>query len=347
MSFILVHLLFGALVSVPSTSIAQVAPPRPTTPEAETSDADHLRSLIHDLGGDPARSEAARKELLRRGKAAEPYLREAERDPDPARAEAARNLLRQMRAPAGPSDQGPGDVTIVVHDWSSGMDFVRDQSGRITLTVPEKNADPAKAESKTYRAQSLEEFTRKYPDVAKKYHVRMLANPHETSEAMRQAWEHLREAMSEGAPAGDQSEPTLENWLDREERFLEKRREAWPGADGSSVPSEKHEKPSLGVLVGAAGETLRSQLGLGDSGAVVIHSVRPGSLAERSGLKKHDVVTRLNGRPMKDVASFREEVAKAIASDHFRLDVLRGGKPQEITVRPTPERTPEDQKSSD
>lgn len=226
--------------------------------------------------------------------------------------------------------------SIVYHDGSNGIDFVRDEGGRITLTVPDKNADTGKQENKTYRAESLDEFARKYPDVAKKYHVRALASPREASEAMQRAWEQFRESMKEDEFAG---EPSLENWLDREEGLLQRHRDAWSDA-------EPGDKGHLGVLVGAAGATLRSQLGLSDSEGVVIHAVRPGSLAERSGLKKHDVVTRLNGKPVKDVASFREQVAEAIKSDHFTLDFFRGGKSQQITVRPAPEQKPADQKSS-
>jgi len=249
---------------------------------------------------------------------------------------------KQEKPKADPSSRSSSEESIVYHDWSNGIDFVRDENGRITLTVPDKNADPGKQETKTYRAESLDEFTRKYPDVAKKYNVRALASPREASEALRRSWEHFRESMKEDELAGG---PSLENWLDREEGLLQKHRDGWPGADGSSAP-EPSDKGHLGVLVGAAGATLRSQLGLSDSEGVVIHAVRPGSLAERSGLKKHDAVTRFNGKPVKDVASFREEVAQAIKSDHFTLDVFRGGKPQQITVRPAPEQKPPDQKSS-
>jgi C-terminal processing protease CtpA/Prc len=242
----------------------------------------------------------------------------------------------QEKPKADHSGQSPSQESIVYHDWSNGIDFVRDESGRITLMVPEKNADTGKLENKTYRADSIDEFTRKYPDVAKKYHVRALASPREASEALRRTWEHFRESMKADEFAGESS---LENWLDREEGFLQKHRDAWSDAEPS-------DKGHLGVLVGAAGGTLRSQLGLSDSEGVVIHAVRPGSLAEQSGLKKHDVVTRLNDKPVKGVASFREEVAQAIKSDHFTLEVFRGGKSQQITVRPAPEKKPADQKSS-
>jgi C-terminal processing protease CtpA/Prc len=243
---------------------------------------------------------------------------------------------KQEKPTADRSGQGPSEESIIYHDWSNGIDFVRDERGRITLMVPEKNADTGKLENKTYRAESIDEFTRKYPDLAKKYHVRALASPREASEALRRTWEHFRESMKADEFAGESS---LENWLDREEGFLQKHRDAW--SDG-----EPGDKGHLGVLVGAAGATLRSQLGLSDSEGVVIHAVRPGSLAERSGLKKHDVVTRLNDKPVKDVASFREEVTQAIQSDHFTLEVFRGGKSQQITVRPAPEKKPSDQKSS-
>ncbi|HLY10587.1 MAG TPA: PDZ domain-containing protein [Planctomycetota bacterium] len=327
-------LLPGILSAIPLLWLQETdAPQTPGSPaDRQNQDRGRIEGWIRDLGQNDAQGEAAKKELLRIGPPAIPYLKEAAKDPDAERALAARGLLRQLAEGKDRRREGMGEVTVVYHDWPRGIDFTREENGHLTLTVPEKNA-AGKREFKTYQADSLADFTKRYPEVSRTYHVAALASPKDLSEEMRRQWERVRDWLGLEGRSGEDDERALDTWLEREENRLEQHWDACPNPE-ESTDGGKHQA-TLGVLVSAAGPTLRSQLGLGESGALVIHSVSPKSVAEAAGLRKHDLITRLNDQPIKDAASFREEVAAAIQKGPFTLGILRSGKSQTMTVKPS------------
>lgn len=315
------------------------ASPQSMPPRPQDADASRIEALIRDLGGDAEKRDQARRELKSIGKPAIPYLRKAARDQDAERAMAARSLLLDLAGKDGKSASGSSDVRVVYHDWAKGIDFVRDESGHLTLTVPEQDDSSGKREFKTYQADSLEEFKKRYPKIAATYDVDKLSSPEALSKKAQDDWRRLREQLGLGskegaAPGGSDDFQSMERWIDRHEQMMRRRLQRW--GERHPVAPEQAQGRTLGVLAGALPPALRSQLNLGDAEGLLVHHVQPGSVAEKAGLHPHDVLLRLNQQPIKDLASFRSDVAKALSGDAFTLDILRGGKPQTIEIHPAP-----------
>jgi len=327
-----------AALALMSSPAAQAAPGESQAPKADQGAAapEHVKDLIRDLGGDQAERDRARAELLRMGESAVPYLEKAAKDPDAERAMSARSLILEIMDRTGKPAKPAPDVRVVYHDWGKGIYFVRRENGHVLLRVPEANAQSGKREFKDYSATSLEEFKTKYPEVAKKYDVDKLASPEALSERVHRDWEEAKKRLGlgheseEGTPraSGD-----LESWWSRHEEMMRRRLKEWD--EGESKRPQAPSGPSFGVLVAPAGPALLAQLGAGVHTGLVVHEVKPGSIAEKAGVQKYDVITTLDGKPVQDFSSFRDRIERELASsNHFSIDVYRAGKPQKIEVNP-------------
>jgi serine protease Do len=67
-------------------------------------------------------------------------------------------------------------------------------------------------------------------------------------------------------------------------------------------------------------------------GALVAEVVKGGP-AEKAGLQKNDVVVGYQGKEVSDSSTFRNEVATTPVGSEARVDILRNGKKQELTVK--------------
>jgi S1-C subfamily serine protease len=82
-------------------------------------------------------------------------------------------------------------------------------------------------------------------------------------------------------------------------------------------------------------ETLRDQFSLKEGEGVMVGEVKPGSTAEKAGVKKHDVILKLDGKAVGDTWGFRKDVLRALAEKpEFELEILRSGKRQTLKVKP-------------
>lgn len=71
---------------------------------------------------------------------------------------------------------------------------------------------------------------------------------------------------------------------------------------------------------------------LGVSGGIIIESVTAGGPAEKAGLKETDVITAINGQPVKTGSDLVDPVSHAKIGETVRLTVVRDRKPMELTV---------------
>ena len=90
----------------------------------------------------------------------------------------------------------------------------------------------------------------------------------------------------------------------------------------------------LGVTILTLTPDYRQSLGLGDNveGALVSQVVE-GSAAEKAGIKAGDVITRVNGKPVKDAVGLRNAIGMDRVGDKVALGLIRDGKP--LTVHAT------------
>jgi hypothetical protein len=88
----------------------------------------------------------------------------------------------------------------------------------------------------------------------------------------------------------------------------------------------------LGIAINPADDALRAQLGLPARQAVVITEVVKGSPAEKAGIKKHDIVLELAGKPIENPQNLARLVQTS-RNHPIEVRLLRAGEP--LTIRLT------------
>ena len=89
----------------------------------------------------------------------------------------------------------------------------------------------------------------------------------------------------------------------------------------------------LGVNIQTLTPEIAQSMGLPDTtqGALVSQVVE-GSAAEKAGVKAGDVITAVNGRPVKDAGSLRNAIGLLSIGEKVDLALLRDGKPRRVTA---------------
>ncbi len=88
----------------------------------------------------------------------------------------------------------------------------------------------------------------------------------------------------------------------------------------------------LGVTVQPMTSELARSLDIDQVTGALVSGVQPGGPAEKGGLKRGDVITAINGEPVRDGNVLRNHVAELAPGTQVELSVLRSGKPQTMTL---------------
>ena len=101
--------------------------------------------------------------------------------------------------------------------------------------------------------------------------------------------------------------------------------------------SGKVIRPALGVQLVSVNtvdsDTLRSQLNFEGKQGVVVRSVENGTPAAQAGIEKYDIITKLNGEDVKDVAAVRKYLfEKTKIGDTVKVTYYRNGKENTTSV---------------
>src|SRR5579859_711597 len=198
--------------------------------------------------------------------------------------------------------------------------------GRVEMTVTENG------EEKTYKADSMEEFTRVHPDLARQYGIgrggmrsRMAQDPGESFKK----FDEWRKKF------GDlelwNRDPELQKFLEHPEQLFEEH--GLPRAERPAEVPRTPTGPRLGVRLAPLSQVLADQLGLEAKSGSLIDDIEPGSLAEKSGLKKNDVLVKIDGKDASGQESIRAAVGDALKKKDFDLESLRQAKRQTIRVQ--------------
>lgn len=89
----------------------------------------------------------------------------------------------------------------------------------------------------------------------------------------------------------------------------------------------------LGIGIQPLTPEISSALGLRDVRGVLINSVTAGSPAEQAGLRRGDVITKLDGQPVTDGNALRNRIASAGPGAEVALTIVRQGKEQELRAK--------------
>ena len=101
--------------------------------------------------------------------------------------------------------------------------------------------------------------------------------------------------------------------------------------------SGKVIRPALGVQLVSVNtvdsDTLKSQLNFEGKQGVVVRFVENGTPAAQAGIEKYDIITKLNGEDVKDVAAVRKYLfEKSKIGDNVKVTYYRDGKEQTTNV---------------
>jgi S1-C subfamily serine protease len=94
----------------------------------------------------------------------------------------------------------------------------------------------------------------------------------------------------------------------------------------------KIKKPTLGISIADAARIARKQGG-GPTAGAYVGQVKPGSSAEKAGLRKGDVITELGGRPIRIAADVHASLATRHPGDQVGLTFDRNGREMRVVIR--------------
>jgi hypothetical protein len=89
----------------------------------------------------------------------------------------------------------------------------------------------------------------------------------------------------------------------------------------------------LGVQAAELTADQKTEHGLTDEEGVLITDVVPNSPAAQAGLRRGDVILRINGKDVTDADELRQLVQQAGAGKQVKLEVIRGKNHRQMTAR--------------
>jgi serine protease Do/serine protease DegQ len=88
----------------------------------------------------------------------------------------------------------------------------------------------------------------------------------------------------------------------------------------------------LGVSVYPVSPEIAKQYGLAEANGALVAGIVPGSSAERAGIKSGDIITSLNGTPIKGAAELRNTIGLLGIGEKVEIGLLRDGKPRKLVA---------------
>ncbi|MGA2363602.1 MAG: Do family serine endopeptidase [Candidatus Aminicenantales bacterium] len=88
----------------------------------------------------------------------------------------------------------------------------------------------------------------------------------------------------------------------------------------------------LGVQVQNISDGMMKQLKLTSKAGAIVATIDPDSPAEKANLKQYDVITEINGQPVKDMSDLRIKIADIAPGQKAVLKVIRDGKEMTATA---------------
>jgi len=91
-------------------------------------------------------------------------------------------------------------------------------------------------------------------------------------------------------------------------------------------------QPALGIHAEDLSGQFGSYFGAPDGEGVLVREVRPGTPAEKAGLKAGDVITKVNGKAVKDLRELRAQIRENRDQKSVNLAILRKGSEMSLPV---------------
>ncbi|HLY10915.1 MAG TPA: PDZ domain-containing protein [Planctomycetota bacterium] len=243
-------------------------------------------------------------------------------------------------------DDGRTQSYFEFRNSEQGITFRMD-NGKVELSILSEKPQGQDGTVRTYKADSYEAFQHAYPELVKKYDLDQIVPGKMQPAELEKTWkewakrfgqdeeERLRRFFEEFPKEATDATRDLDRWFEEERHALENLEQRF---HAGALPAVKVQSTSdhstFGILVMPVTDVLRSQLGLAPHIGLTVAEVEKGSLAERSGLLKYDVVVRISGQDVEDRGKFRAQVLTALSGKDFELDILRAGSHRNLTIHP-------------
>jgi hypothetical protein len=274
-----------------------------------------------------------------------------------------------------PSDGGvqsrvlsESEVKIIQRVNDTRLEFSKTRDGKVTVKITEKK--DGRTVTEEYSANSVREFKEKYPEVARRYGIEetpgggvsvgIRSGARRFTELAKREFDKLLEDLlgkpeTKPLPGPDISE--IERWWLRWEQQLKRELQRWFVEDfwrefekdlwRDFEPEEEEEQrfeettvrrgevPDFGAGVEFVDPALRSQLSIPGEEGVVVNNVIPGSLSDRAGVKKWDVILRVDGQSVRTKWELWRLINQAWkeGKNNFTLDIIRKGQRQKLVVK--------------
>jgi serine protease Do/serine protease DegQ len=88
----------------------------------------------------------------------------------------------------------------------------------------------------------------------------------------------------------------------------------------------------LGINIYNVTPDIAKEFGLTESSGALVGGVAPGSSAEQAGVKTGDIITSINGLPMKGAGELRNAIGMLRVGDKVEIGLLRDSKPLKVTA---------------
>jgi hypothetical protein len=317
--------------------------------------------LIELLGHDEYNvREDATKKLIALGAAAIPALEKAVQDEDVEVRMRAGRALRSIREkqkkakPAAPKVEQPkkqrpklGPVQPTITNANRGFEMTF-ANGEYVIKVTEM-VDGKKV-TKTFKGKSLEELKRKHPEVKNALggarfrfgSVQPGANQFKDLEKFfEDGWgkrgsDPLRDLRDERWKKMDGDLNAEIQRLRQWARWLAvQRAQRGQRADPKRQARRDAEAGLLGIRARKPETVLDAQLALRGKG-LVVEGVQRGTVADRLGLKRYDILLELNGIAVRSAADIRPALLSRNPSQAVQAKVMRRAQEVELKTEPVP-----------
>ena len=95
----------------------------------------------------------------------------------------------------------------------------------------------------------------------------------------------------------------------------------------------KVHRGQLGVGIQPLTDDTAKALDIKERSGVLVSSVKPGSSADKAGVKRADIITAINGEKIDDSNVLRNKVASTAPGTEIKLTIVRDGKELELTAK--------------
>ena len=103
-------------------------------------------------------------------------------------------------------------------------------------------------------------------------------------------------------------------------------------AGGQQAQAPAGPRAVAGLRVTEASAVLREQLGLDEREGLVVDLIDPAGPAAEAGVLEHDILLRVNDRPVGRPAEFRQMLGDCRPGDEIRIALLRKGRPGQVRI---------------